>query len=95
MYSEGVGVKKDFGEAIKWYEKAVKNEFGASANNLGLLYKNGQGVKASHEQAYKYFKFAAEHGDTPGMQNLSNCYRSGEGISSYLPTENDITEGTK
>ena len=93
MYSEGIGVKQDFGEAIKWYEKAVNNGFGPSANNLGLLYKNGQGVKPSQEQAFKYFKLAADRGDTPGMQNLADCYRNGEGTGSYLPTENDLSEG--
>uniref|UniRef100_A0AC34FW20 MYND-type domain-containing protein n=1 Tax=Panagrolaimus sp. ES5 TaxID=591445 RepID=A0AC34FW20_9BILA len=80
-YMEGVGVEKDYQKAAEWFEKAVKNGFGASANNLGCIYRNGLGVQRSPLKAFNYYKFAAGTGDTAAMMNLSDCYFDGEGTA--------------
>uniref|UniRef100_A0A914Q3U2 DZIP3-like HEPN domain-containing protein n=1 Tax=Panagrolaimus davidi TaxID=227884 RepID=A0A914Q3U2_9BILA len=80
----GHGVNKDFQKASEWFERAAKNGYAASANNLGLMYKHGQGVSRSLEKAFKFFKQAAENGNTHGMLNLAYCYFLADGCMRWI-----------
>uniref|UniRef100_A0A914YNR7 MYND-type domain-containing protein n=1 Tax=Panagrolaimus superbus TaxID=310955 RepID=A0A914YNR7_9BILA len=88
-YMEGVGVEKDYQKAAEWFQKAVRNGFGGSANNLGYLNLNGLGVQRSPLKAFNYYKFAAESGDTAAMMNLADCYFYA------LGTTKNMAEGEK
>ena len=92
-YADGIGVPRDYMEAAKWYQMAVDNGFGPSANNLGLFYKNGIGVERSLEKAFGLFKMAAMKESTPAMMNLADCYLKAEGTGSGMPTEKDREMG--
>jgi uncharacterized protein len=50
-YDEGVYVDKNTRIAAEWYEKAVKHNYGNSANNLGMLYMHGDGVEQNLDKA--------------------------------------------
>lgn len=71
----------------------MENNFGPSANNLGLLYKNGTGVRRSLEKAFEHFLLAAKLDETPGMSNLAYCYLRAEGTGSVIVTDEDIEKG--
>ena len=44
MYMKGIGVKQNYTEVIKWFEKAVQQGLASSMVNLGALYNNGLGT---------------------------------------------------
>ncbi len=39
MYYEGIGVRQNYSEAIKWYEKAAKQGDAVSQGVVGLMYQ--------------------------------------------------------
>ena len=44
MYFHGLGVPKDYKEAVKWYTKSAKQGYAPAQNNLANMYDKGQGV---------------------------------------------------
>ncbi|HHV6984584.1 TPA: tetratricopeptide repeat protein, partial [Haemophilus influenzae] len=58
MYEEGLGVKQDYFEAVKWYRKAADKGDAAAQFNLGVMYSQGQGVKQDDFEAVKWFRKA-------------------------------------
>ena len=50
-YDDGRGVRKDYGEAVKWYRKAAEQNFAPAQFNLGYCYAYGQGVRKDKEDA--------------------------------------------
>lgn len=59
-YSEGIGVKKDWGEAVKWFRKAAEQGHGGAYQALGGAYERGEGVKQSWEESYYWRKILAD-----------------------------------
>ena len=80
-YDDGRGVKKDYGEAVKWYRKAAEQNFAPAEFNLGFCYANGQGVRKDKEEAVKWFRRAAEQNYAPAQSNLGYCYDNGRGVA--------------
>jgi TPR repeat protein len=73
--------KKDYADAIFWYNAAIKkNNFGAH-HNLGLMYLNGTGVIQDYAKAYQHFNLAAEQGLPFSMHNLGLMYSNGWGVN--------------
>ena len=54
-YYDGVGVKKDYGEAVKWYEKAAQLGDSWSKHRLSDIYREGNRIKPNAEQSMKWF----------------------------------------
>ena len=79
-YFEGLDVRKDFGEAVKWFRKAAEkgNRFGQS--NLAYCYESGQGVEKNLAEAAKWYRMAAEQGNADAQCALGRLYRNGEGV---------------
>ena len=63
FYCNGIGVSKNYKEAIKWYRKSAQKGDIFSAKNLAVLFGQGLGCKQSHFMAYWYFLIAAKLGD--------------------------------
>lgn len=64
-YEEGIGVKPDIQEAIRWYEKDSEGaEGGFSAYHLGEIYWLGERVKKDKEKALYWFDVAVKKGYT-------------------------------
>ena len=59
-YENGLGVTKDYNEAVKWYRKAAEQGNAYGQYNLGLCYENGDGVSKDINQAVKWYRKAAE-----------------------------------
>jgi TPR repeat protein len=58
----GTGVAQDFGEALKWYQRAANQGHGRSRANLGVMYYNGDGVPKDYVEAYMWFDLALAAG---------------------------------
>src|SRR5438876_692798 len=84
-----LGVAKDDAEAVKWYRKAVEQNFAQAQLNWGFSYHFGQGVAKDAVEAVKWFRKAAEQNDANAQYVLGVCYANGSGVAK------DYVEGYK
>ena len=80
MYKEGLGVKQDDVEAVKWYRKAAEQGDADTQFNLGNMYAKGRGVKQDDFEAMKWYRQAAEQGEANAQAILGFSYLLGKGI---------------
>lgn len=73
-------LKKEYAEAVKWFQKAAEMGEPNAQYNLGICYYKGQGIKQDFEEAVKWLKKAAEQGIVFAQYNLGVCYYSGQGV---------------
>ncbi len=62
MYLYGQGVRRDDGEAAKWYREAAERGHLPAQFNLGLMYATARGVRGDFVEAYMWFSLAATRG---------------------------------
>lgn len=79
-YHKGIGVSKNFTEAIKWYRKAAAQGDDQAQFGLGICYSKGQGVAKNDVEAARWYRKAAEQGNVGAQNDLGNCYAYGEGV---------------
>ena len=60
MYRNGTGVAKNYGEAIKWLEKAASKGHVHAMMNLAEIYREGTGVAPNQQLAYSWYNLAAD-----------------------------------
>ena len=89
MYENGLGVSKDYGEAIKWYCKAAERGDAKAQHSLATMYLNGKGVDKNSAEALKWFLKAAEQGNVESQVWAGWMYGTGNG------TPQDYTEALK
>ena len=54
LYMSGSGVRHDYGEAFRWYQKAAEQGFAAGESGLGELYRQGRhGTAQNFSEALK------------------------------------------
>ena len=51
MYANGIGVKRDYKEAVTWNRKAAEQGRAEAQCNLGWMYTNSHGVKQDEKEA--------------------------------------------
>src|SRR5207244_2171857 len=78
-YAEGLGVKKNKAQALRWYARAVGHGHPEALVYLGLCYAKGEGVAADLTKALGFFRQAAEAGFPLAMGLLGECYAEGRG----------------
>jgi TPR repeat protein len=61
MYQEGLGIPKDFKQAMFWYRKAANRGDAAAQLNLGVMYERGEGVAPDNGEARRWYSLAAAH----------------------------------
>jgi len=76
MYRAGLGVPKDYIQAMEWYRKAADQGSASGENNIGVLFHD------THDdaEAAKWFRKSAEHGSPLGQFNLGAMYNAGQGV---------------
>jgi TPR repeat protein len=79
-YQEGLGVKKNETEAVRWFRKAAEQGNAEAQTNLGFYYGDGLGVSKNHKESFKWFRKAAEQGYAKAQYCLGICYDIGEGV---------------
>jgi localization factor PodJL len=70
-FAEGEGVKQNFKEAAKWYQRSADQGFAQAQYRIGTLYERGFGLKADRAQAAVWYQRAAEQGNVKAMHNLA------------------------
>ena len=80
MYANGLGVKQNDFEAVKWYRQAAEQGYVNAQSNLGSAYSAGRGVRQDDVEAVKWFRKAAENGGKEGQRKLGLSYLVGRGI---------------
>jgi hypothetical protein len=80
MYSDSLGVLKDYKKAADWLLKAAQAGNAEAMTLLGVMHYYGQGVAPDAKQAVSWFTKAAEAGDNEGMYNLAAMYEHGRGV---------------
>lgn len=79
MYNYGLGVEKNYGEAIKLYKIAIEKGCIYSYHNLGFMYKNGIGIDCDYNKAFELFTLALEFGCVESFSPLAEMYKKGLG----------------
>ena len=79
-YANGIGVKQDFKEALKWFQKAAEQGVAESQFSLGLSYYKGDGVKQDFKEAANWYQKAAQQGNSKAQTNLAIMYIKGEEV---------------
>jgi hypothetical protein len=80
-YHNGLGVRQDNAEAVKWFRKAADQGFALAQFNLGVCYASGAGVKQDAGEAVKWWLKAAEQGLPNAEFNVGSCYGFGNGVT--------------
>ena len=80
MYFEGLGVEKNYQEAINWYRKAAEAGNADAQLNLGIIYDKGQGAERNDQEAAGWYIKAAEQGIAAAQNNLGIMYAEGQGV---------------
>ncbi len=74
MYYQGIMIKKNYMEAIKWYKKAASQGHTKAQFNLAYMYFDGRGVPKDHDIALKWFLQAGESRDGKAELYLGLIY---------------------
>lgn len=81
MYLNGLGVPRNYQQAMYWYQKAAALGNTGVMNNIGNLYHYGEGIPQNYKEAMLWYKKAALHGDTYGMNGIGSLYENGQGVT--------------
>jgi TPR repeat protein len=91
MYEEGLGVEKNIGQAIRWYEKAAMRGLPEAENRLGHIYYHGSGnAGKDFKKAQKWLTRAANHDVAEAQHTLGHMYQEGEGVVTNKETAADL-----
>ena len=63
MYQNGLGLVKDYSQALTWYQKAADQGNAAAKLDIGMLYAKGWGVAKDYQQAMQWFQKSASQGN--------------------------------
>lgn len=72
LYFQGIGIEKNFDEAMKWFEKAVDEGDDSAAVTLGNIYSENK----NFEKAIFYLSKAADKNNIEAIKKLAEIYES-------------------
>lgn len=85
QYEDGVGFKRDYKQAARWYERAAKiGRYPDAEYALGSLYSRGLGVPNNNAAAMDWYQKAAMGGQPVGQYLVGRMYESGYGVREDL-----------
>ena len=74
------GVRRDYGEAVRWYRRSADQGHALGQAFLGFMYSNGRGVQQDYGEAVRWYRRSAEQGHALGQSNLGSMYSTGRGV---------------
>lgn len=72
QYSLGLGVKKNYKEALEWYEKAAKAGYPDAQRNYGDMFHYGKGVPQDFYRAFMWYFAASQQGHETAERELEH-----------------------
>lgn len=79
-YHLGLGVEKNYIEAINWFQKSAAQEHPRGQNALGVMYQNGFGVEQNYSKAIELYNKAISQNCPQAMCNMGMLYNNGQGV---------------
>ncbi len=79
-YDFGIGTKKNFREANKYYLMAAKMDDAIAQYNIAFSYYEGDGIGRNFKKSFYWMKKAAENGYGEALADLGYYYIQGVGI---------------
>ncbi len=82
MYYQGLGTKRDYIEALKWFNKSANQGYADAQYNLGKMYYFEIGIMGSNHDsdALTWFQKAAEQGHIAAQFAIGMMYYDGSGV---------------
>lgn len=72
QYALGLGVSKNYKEAVKWYEHAAKAGHPDAQRNYGDMFQYGRGVPQDFYQAFVWYFAASQQGHETAKRLLES-----------------------
>ena len=85
LYGNGLGISKDYSEALTWYHKAVAQNYAPAMFKIGVYYERGWGLSRNMDEATKWYAKSAAAGYAMAQEELGKVYMYGKGVP-YQPT---------
>lgn len=82
--SDDYGLKQDYKEAVKWFQKAANKGSAEAMGALAGMYSRGDGIEKDNEEAFKWSLKAAQKGDVDSMYFVGLNYYDGQGVETDL-----------
>jgi TPR repeat protein len=79
-YAKGDGVRKNWGQARVWMEKAAAQGNLQAIGDLGVIYLRGYGVKQDYDRARSLLEKSANGGHPTAQLLLGDMYADGKGV---------------
>jgi TPR repeat protein len=79
-YIYGIGVEKNYAEALRLCQLSVAQNNPGGLDNLGWIYQQGLGVQKDLYEAVSLYLRAADLGHANGQNNVGYMYRMGWGV---------------
>ncbi len=77
LYMRGMGVEKDYAEALKWFLKGTEGGDRKAPRYVGVSYENGYGTAVDYKKAEQYYRKSADTEDITGQCLLGSLYERG------------------
>lgn len=90
MYYNGMGVKKDYDAALKYFSRAALQKNVEAFLWLGIMNFNGEGTKRNLGAAINYFTLATQGGHVLGPYYLAAINMEGPGILRNCEASSDL-----
>lgn len=74
-YYEGTAISRNFGMAMRWFEKAAMQGHAKAQHRMAVCYNNGEGTLHNRIKAFAWYLVAAEN-KHPQAQSKSDAYKS-------------------
>lgn len=85
-YKLGLGVEKNYTEALNWYKKAAEQHSFKALQNISQLYKDTLIENGSYSDAVTYFLSLDEKGVYSAIAFIGDAYLYGEGVEKNCQT---------
>lgn len=79
-YLDGIRVRQDPAEGLKWIRQAADEGLPQAEFSLARMYEMGTGVPQDYEEAVRLYRLAANQGHGLAENNLGRCYFKGLGV---------------
>jgi TPR repeat protein len=80
MYDNGLGVPRDYTEAVRWYRLAADEGYPVAQYDLGDMYEEGHGVPQDYAEAVRWYRKAADQELPVAQLGLGYMYANGRGV---------------
>ena len=76
----GIGVERDFAEAVKWLLRAAEGNNASAERLLAWCYLSGEGVRSDLPEFLRWYERATGHGDLEAQARLGDLLVEGKGV---------------